>query len=109
MKRLLIATICFSIGFSLAQAQKQFTLEQVMSAPFPSDLVAAPVGGGVAWVQIAKGVRNIWIASPPDYKGKQLTSYNEDDGEDLGEFLASCGNPSPCPKRTRNPLLFRLA
>ena len=87
MKRLLIATICFSIGFSLAQAQKQFTLEQVMSAPFPSDLVAAPVGGSLAWVQIAKGVRNIWIASPPDYKGKQLTSYNADDGEELGELV----------------------
>src|SRR5947207_14364894 len=57
-----------------------------MSAPFPSDLVAAPVGGSVAWVQIAKGARNIWIASPPDYKGRQLTSYNEDDGEELGEL-----------------------
>lgn len=89
MKRLPIATLflCFSIGFSLAQAQKQFTLEQVMSAPFPSDLVAAPVGGGVAWVQIAKGARNIWVASPPDYKGKQLTSYNADDGEELGELV----------------------
>ena len=89
MKRLFIATLflCFSIGFSLAQAQKQFTLEQVMSAPFPSDLVAAPVGGSVVWVQIAKGARNIWVASPPEYKGKQLTSYTEDDGEDMGELV----------------------
>jgi len=58
-----------------------------MSAPFPSDLVAAPVGGSVAWVQIAKGARNIWVASPPEYKGRQLTSYSEDDGEDLGELV----------------------
>jgi len=42
----------------VVQAQeKHFTLDQVMSAPFPSDLVAAPVGGKVAWVQNAKGVR----------------------------------------------------
>jgi dipeptidyl aminopeptidase/acylaminoacyl peptidase len=89
LKKLLVATLflCFSIGLSLVPAQKQFTLEQVMSAPFPSDLVAAPIGGSVAWVQIAKGARNVWVASPPDYRGKQLTSYNEDDGEDLGELV----------------------
>ncbi len=89
MKKLLVAALFLylSIGFSLAQTQPQFTLEQVMSAPFPSDLVAAPVGGSVAWVQIAKGVRNVWVASPPDYKGRQLTSYQEDDGEELGELV----------------------
>lgn len=87
MKKLLIATLYFSIGFSLAQAQKQFTLEQVMSAPFPSNLVAAPSGGSVAWVQIAKGARNIWVASPPQYKGRQLTSYTGDDGDEIGELV----------------------
>ena len=89
MKKLLIAILflSFSVGLTLAQDQKQFTLEQVMSAPFPSNLVAAPVGGNVAWVQIAKGTRNIWVASPPEYKGKQLTSYNGDDGEELGELV----------------------
>ena len=89
MKKSLIATLllCFAVGLSLAQPQKQFTLEQVMSAPFPSDLVAAPTGGSVAWVQIAKGARNIWMASPPEYKGRQLTSYSEDDGEEIGELV----------------------
>jgi dipeptidyl aminopeptidase/acylaminoacyl peptidase len=89
LKKLLIATLflCHLSAFSLAQAQTQFTLEQVMSAPFPSHLVAAPSGGSVAWVQIAKGARNIWVASPPEYKGRQLTSYSEDDGEDLGELV----------------------
>ncbi|MDQ6652623.1 MAG: prolyl oligopeptidase family serine peptidase [Acidobacteriota bacterium] len=58
-----------------------------MSAPFPSNLVAAPIGGGVAWVQNAKGVRNIWVAEPPEYKGRQLTAYTEDDGEELGELV----------------------
>ena len=66
--------------------EKQFTLDQVMSAPFPSDLVAAPAGGKVAWVLNAKGVRNVWIAEPPSYKGKQLTSYDEDDGVEIGEL-----------------------
>ena len=69
---------------------KPFTLEQVMSAPFPSGLVAAPVGGSVAWVQIAKGSRNIWVASPPEYKGRQVTSYSGDDGEEIGELAWIC-------------------
>ena len=57
-------------GSALAAAQQEpFTLEQVMSAPFPSELVAAPAGGKVAWVFDASGGRNIWVAEPPDYKG----------------------------------------
>jgi dipeptidyl aminopeptidase/acylaminoacyl peptidase len=85
---LLLALLCGSICLALAvQAQeKQFTLEQVMSAPFPSDLVAGPAGGKVAWILNAKGVRNIWIADPPSYKGRQLTSYGEDDGMEIGEL-----------------------
>lgn len=91
MKKLLIATvfsclICLPL-VSAQQPVKKFTLEQVMSAPFPSNLVAAPVGGSVAWVQIAKGSRNIWVASPPAYKGRQLTSYEGDDGEEVGELV----------------------
>ncbi len=92
MKKLFIATLllCFPLGTLLVNAQDQtkaFTLEQVMSAPFPSGLVAAPVGGSVAWVQIAKGSRNIWVASPPEYKGRQVTSYSGDDGEEIGELV----------------------
>jgi hypothetical protein len=38
-----------------ANAQKPFTLEQVMSAPFPSELNPAPSKGRVAWVFNALG------------------------------------------------------
>jgi dipeptidyl aminopeptidase/acylaminoacyl peptidase len=70
-----------------ADAQREpFSLEQVMSAPFPSDLVAAPAGGKVAWIFDARGVRNVWVAEPPDYKGRAVTSYIEDDGQEIGEL-----------------------
>jgi hypothetical protein len=42
-----------------------FTISDVMQAPFPSDLLAAPKGRAVAWVFDAKGVRNIWVADSP--------------------------------------------
>ena len=70
-----------------ARGQKaHFTLEQIMSAPFPSDLVASPMGAKVAWVFDARGVRNIWVAGPPDYKGRAVTSYSADDGQEIAEL-----------------------
>jgi dipeptidyl aminopeptidase/acylaminoacyl peptidase len=63
-----------------------FTLEQVLSAPFPSELVAAPGGVKVAWLLNERGARNVWIAAAPDYKGTRLTSYKDDDGIDIGQL-----------------------
>ncbi len=63
-----------------------FTLEQVLSAPFPSELIAAHGGGKVAWLLNERGARNIWIAAAPDFKGVRLTSYTQDDGQDVGQL-----------------------
>ncbi len=62
-----------------------FTLEQVMSSPFPSDLIASPQGDKVAWVFDAEGKRNIWVAEAPAFKGRQLTRYDKDDGQEITE------------------------
>jgi dipeptidyl aminopeptidase/acylaminoacyl peptidase len=69
---------CFLISLPCSAAN--FTLEQVMSSPFPSNLVAAKRRGRVAWVFNAKGVRNLWIADAPDFAAKQVTHYSDDDG-----------------------------
>src|SRR5688572_6669579 len=65
-----------------AHAQ-QVTLEGLLSAPFPSEIVAAPSGGYVAWVQNARGSRNVWVAGAPAFAARQLTSYSGDDGQDI--------------------------
>src|SRR5712691_11210265 len=62
------------------------TLEQYLSAPFASELTAAPAGGKIAWVLNERGARNIWVAAAPDYKGRRLTAYKEDDGQDIAEI-----------------------
>ncbi len=67
-------------------AHGAFTLEQILSAPFPSDLTAAPAGGTVAWVLNQQGVRNVWVAEAPDYRGRALTSYGEDDGQQISSL-----------------------
>src|SRR5881394_3393637 len=62
------------------------SIEQYLKVPFASELSAAPSGGKVAWILDERGARNIWVAAAPDYKGRRLTSYTEDDGQDLGEI-----------------------
>jgi dipeptidyl aminopeptidase/acylaminoacyl peptidase len=71
----------------MSARSQQLTLDQVMSAPFSSDLVAAPKGGAVAWIGLSRGVRNIWVARAPGWEGRQVTSYGDDDGQEI-ESLA---------------------
>jgi dipeptidyl aminopeptidase/acylaminoacyl peptidase len=67
-----------------ADAQPAVTLEGLLSAPFPAELLAAPAGGKLAWIQNARGIRNVWVAEPPEYRGRQVTRYTKDDGQSLG-------------------------
>jgi dipeptidyl aminopeptidase/acylaminoacyl peptidase len=69
-------------------AQSPFTLEQVLSSPFPSGLTAAMHGSRIAWVFDAKGVRNVWVADGPDFvrTARQLTHYREDDGQPIASL-----------------------
>ncbi len=79
-----LSAVAAAIGIAAAaEAQQRFTLEQVMSAPFPSELVAAGSGDRVAWVQDDRGMRNIWTAEGPEYEGRPVTSYDADDGQEV--------------------------
>lgn len=60
-----------------------FTLDQVMSRPFASELTAGP-GGRIAWIENVRGVRNVWAAQPPEYRAHAITQFTEDDGIEIG-------------------------
>jgi dipeptidyl aminopeptidase/acylaminoacyl peptidase len=79
--------IAASFLLSTAVFAAPFTIEQVLSAPFPSSLTTNH--GKIAWVQNARGVRNVWVAEGPDYNGRQLTAYTEDDGQEIDELAIS--------------------
>src|SRR5215475_15478055 len=66
-----------------ARGQQSFSLEQLLSAPFPSDLTAAKSVPRIAWVLDEQGKRNIYIAEAPEFKARRLTSYLEEDGQEL--------------------------
>ena len=80
----LVLILVAGVGFSAPN--KRFTLDQIMSAPFPSELSAAPSGGAIAWVLDQRGARNIWVAESPNYQGRQLTNYQSDDGQEIAQI-----------------------
>jgi len=89
-----------------------FTLEQVLSSPFPSDLIASKSGDRIAWVFDYLGKRNIWVAEAPAFKGRQLTNYDRDDGQEITETVFSPdgnwiayvhGGPPNADKEIPNP------
>src|SRR2546426_8704181 len=83
--RACLAALVLTTGADRAQ-QRSFTIEQALSAPFPDELVAAPAGGALAWGCNTQGVRNIWIATGPDYRCAAVPGYQEDDGQEIGEL-----------------------
>jgi dipeptidyl aminopeptidase/acylaminoacyl peptidase len=63
---------------------QRFTIEQALSAPFCTELHAAPAGGQVSWVANIGGRRNLWVAQAgTPGSGKQVTHYTEDDGQEI--------------------------
>jgi len=84
---LLLAGILFSLA-AVAEAQN-FTLEQVMSSPFPSDLIVSKRGDKLAWAFDAEGKRNIWVAEGPAFAARQVTRSTDDDGQELTDLVFS--------------------
>jgi len=61
------------------------SIDALMATPFPTELVAAPVGGRVAWVSSQSGVNNIWLAEPAAGQARAVTTYAADDGQWITE------------------------
>ena len=79
--------------FTARLEAQSFTLEQVMSSPFPSELTVSKRGDRLAWAFDAQGKRNIWIAEAPTFAARQLTRYDSDDGQELTDLeFAPNGN-----------------
>src|SRR5437879_2612686 len=78
---------------AVAQASRTagFTLEQVRSYPYPTELTASASGGGerIAWAFNEQGRRNIFVAEGPAFSARQLTHYDRDDGQELSSVTVS--------------------
>ena len=72
-----------------AATAQTVTLEKLLSAPFPSEISAAPTAPRVAWIETERGLCNLFVADAPDYRARQLTKYTKDDGQRLSNITWS--------------------
>lgn len=70
-------------------ARAGFTLDQVMSAPFATNLTAAASGERLAWTLNTRGQRNVYVAEGPAFDARRLTNYLQDDGQELNAVQVS--------------------
>lgn len=103
MRRLILllalAVSCGTVAEPRPQPQAgnaAFSLEQVFSYSFPTELAAAPRGNRLAWVFNTQGRRNIWTAScagacsdAAKFSARALTGFKEDDGQEISELRFS--------------------
>jgi len=86
MRVIAVSTIALTLLIGRPAESQGFTIEQALSAPFASDLVASSQLGRFAWIENQQGRRNLWIAQPNasgKYEAKRLTSYDQDDGQEM--------------------------
>lgn len=76
----------FALVFVSAASSGSFSIEQVMSAPFASNLIASPKGAMVAWLVNDQGRRNVWVAGAPDWKARRITAFDKDDGQEIDDL-----------------------
>ena len=91
LRSALIASVAFAGSIAAAQSPS-FTIDDALSAPFPSGLIAAPAGARVAWIFDAEGSRNIWVAEPAangSFTSRQLTRFTGDIGVEIGTLAWS--------------------
>lgn len=62
------------------------TIEDFLSAPFPTSLTSSADGKAIAWVFNDKGSRNIYVAASPSFIAKKITSYTGDDGMGISDI-----------------------
>ncbi len=74
---------------SRAPQSAAFTMEQIKSYPFPNELTASATGSRIAWAFNERGARNVWVAEGPDFAARKLTSYDNDDGQELTSLSIS--------------------
>jgi dipeptidyl aminopeptidase/acylaminoacyl peptidase len=91
------SALCFRLRLALSlalalpvalPAQQPFTLAQILSAPYASELSSAPVGDRFAWVEDDQGRHNLWTGAPHT-PTRQLSHFNSDNGLDISHIAWS--------------------
>jgi dipeptidyl aminopeptidase/acylaminoacyl peptidase len=74
---------------STAKYTTTYTIDQFMSPASPLEVSAAKRADKIAWVSYEKGLRNVYVASAPDFKPVRITKFMDDDGVDVSSVRLS--------------------
>ena len=66
-----------------------YTIDEFLSPSSPLEVSAAKKADKVAWVSYEKGLRNVYVASAPDFKAVRITKFMDDNGIDVGSVRLS--------------------
>jgi len=66
-----------------------FSITSLLSYPYPSNLTSGADGKTIAYTMNERGVRNVFVASAPDYTPRMVTNYTADDGQEISYLKIS--------------------
>jgi len=87
MRKFIYSFILVLVQF-VTYSQK-FNFEAIKSYAFPTELVRSSNGKQIAWAMDEKGIRNIYVAESPNFVARKLTSFKEDDGQEITSISIS--------------------
>jgi dipeptidyl aminopeptidase/acylaminoacyl peptidase len=83
-----LATLLIA-GLLQQTAARGLTVEQILGFPSPENLIASPAGSTIAWTFNERGARNVYVADGPAFEARRITSYSNDDGQELTQLSFS--------------------
>jgi dipeptidyl aminopeptidase/acylaminoacyl peptidase len=87
LRLLAVAAASSSLAAAIQPVVAQsFTIEQILGAPFPTQLTNAHQGSRIAWVFAQRGAQNVWVASGPQFNPQQVTHYTGDVGQPIASL-----------------------
>ncbi|MEO5818362.1 MAG: prolyl oligopeptidase family serine peptidase, partial [Gemmatimonadaceae bacterium] len=84
-----LALLGASAPLAAQTRQTTYSIDQFLSPASPLEVSAARKADRVAWVSYERGMRNVYVASAPDFKPVRITKFMNDDGVDVGSVRLS--------------------
>jgi dipeptidyl aminopeptidase/acylaminoacyl peptidase len=82
----IVLLACMLFG---ATAPEKFSMQDVLSYPFPDTLVSSADGKAIAYAINQRGDRSIWFAGAPAYTPRELVAKQQDDGRSISSVQLS--------------------
>jgi dipeptidyl aminopeptidase/acylaminoacyl peptidase len=84
-----VAIVLLACTLFGATAPQNFSMQEVLSYPFPETLVSSTDGNAIAYAINQRGERSIWFAGAPAYTPRVLVAGQQDDGRSIGSVQLS--------------------